>query len=88
MLPGMAASNTANDEYDADLRNPDNWDWDSGATGSPSPDRGITVGIRLNRENARILGDAARKANMPVSRFILAAALDAADRETSRREAS
>ena len=88
MLEDIAQRNTANDDFDAELRNADNWDWDSGVTGLPSPDPGLIVGIRLNREHARILGDAARKADMPVSRYILAAALEAADRDPARREAS
>lgn len=88
MLCGMAQRNTANDSFDAELRSPDNWDWDSGETGTPSPDPGLIVGIRLNRDDARILGAAARRANMPISRYILAAALKVADRDTSQREAS
>lgn len=88
MLCDMAQRNTANDDFDAELRSADNWDWESGETGTPSPDPGLIVGIRLNRENARVLGDAARRADMPVSRYILAAALEVADRDTSRREAS
>jgi hypothetical protein len=88
LLCGMVRRHTSNDDFDAELRSSDNWDWDSGVTDAPSPDPGLIVGIRLNRDNARVLGDAARRANMPISRFILAAALEAADRDASRREAS
>lgn len=81
MLHHMTVQRQPSEDEEADLRNPDNWDWDAAVWNWPSPRPAITVSVRLERENARLLGAAARKAEMPVSRYLLQAALEAARRD-------
>ena len=49
----------------------------------PSPRPAITVSVRRAREDARLLGEAARKAEMALSRFLLQAALEVTRRDLS-----
>jgi hypothetical protein len=68
------------DEELAELMDPENWDWDNVLIGVPSPNPTLTIGIRLDAEESRLLGDAARAANMPMTRYIKRVALEAARR--------
>jgi len=81
MLHHMPAQRRPSEDEEADLQNPDNWDWEAAVWSRPSPRPAITVSVRLERENARLLGEAARKADMPLSRYLLQAALETARRE-------
>lgn len=74
------------DEIEAELHDPKYWDWDSTVVGLPSPHPSISVGVRLAGEEARLVGDDARKAGMPVSRYLLHAALENARRDLETRD--
>jgi hypothetical protein len=60
---------------------PATWDWENARAGSPMPNPTLIIGVRLDADDARTLGAAARAANMPLSRSILEAALKAARAE-------
>ncbi len=81
MLHHMTAQRRPTEDEEADLQNPDTWDWEAAVWNRPSPRPAITVSVRLEREDARVLGAAARKAEMPVSRYLLHAALETARRD-------
>jgi hypothetical protein len=70
------------DEELAELMDPESWDWDSAYIVEPDPARKATLGltIRFDADEARILGDAARAAEMPLSRYIKLVALESAKR--------
>jgi hypothetical protein len=66
----------------AELMDPESWDWDSAYVFEPDPARKATLGLTLHfdADESRILGEAARAANMPMSCYIKEVALEAAKR--------
>jgi hypothetical protein len=81
MFSHMEPSSQTLDEVEAELQDPNYWDWSSREAGIPSTSPAITVGVRLELDDARLIGDAARKANLPISRYLLQVAREAARRE-------
>lgn len=63
-----------------ELLDPETWDWNNTVIGVPAPDPTLTLGVRLDADEARTLGDAAHAAKMPLSRYIKRVALEAAER--------
>lgn len=80
--PTTRPSGPPDDQELAELMDPESWDWDSAYVVEPDPHRTATLGltIRFDADESRILGDAARAANMPITRFIKHVALEAAKR--------
>lgn len=78
--PRTDTSAPPDDDELAELMNPDAWDWDNALIGDPAPSPTLTIGIRLDADEARVLGDAARAANMPLSQYIKRVALEAVKR--------
>jgi hypothetical protein len=70
------------DEELAELMDPESWDWDSAYMVEPDPARKVTLRLSLHfdADESRLLGDAARAANMPMTRYIKYVALEAAKR--------
>lgn len=81
MLSDMATKHRTLDDIEAELRDPAYWEGSTTEAGIPCPNPILTVGVRLELEDARLIGDAARKANLPINRYLLQAA-----RETARRD--
>jgi hypothetical protein len=77
----MALNDQTLDDIDAELQDPNYWDWSTREAGIPSPCPAITIGVRLELEDARLIGDAARKANLPINRYLLQVAREAARRD-------
>jgi hypothetical protein len=78
--PRTDTNSPPDDDELAELMNPDTWDWDNVLVGVPAPNPTLTIGIRLEGDDVRILSAAARAANMPLSRYIKQVALEAATR--------
>jgi hypothetical protein len=68
------------DELERELMDSDYWDESTTVVGAPVPNPTLTIGIRLERDEVRILSAAAQTADVPLSRYILQAALKAAKR--------
>ena len=81
MLSNMPHQHRITDDLEAELQDPENWDWEHAVVCEPVTSPTITYSVRLDRQTARILGDAARKHDMPVSRYLLHAALETARRD-------
>ena len=81
MLSAMVTQHQTLDDIDAELQDPNYWDWSTREAGIPSPCPAITVGVRLELEDARLIGDAAEKANLPINRYLLQVAREAARRD-------
>ena len=77
----MAPNDPTRDDIDAELQDPDCWDWSTREAGIPSPCPAITEGVRLELADARLIGDAARNANLPINRYLLQIAREAAHRD-------
>lgn len=69
------------DDMEAELQDPEQWDREHAVVGEPVASPTMTYSVRLDPQSARILGDAARKHDMPVSRYLLHAALETARRD-------
>lgn len=81
MLSNMSHHHRLSDDIEAELQDPENWDREHAVVGEPVESPAITYSVRLDLQTARILGDAARKHDMPVSRYLLYAALETARRD-------
>ena len=57
---------------------PEFWDWNTPVDVVRSDNPGLILHIRLGGDDVPTLGAAARSANMPLSRYFLPAALEAA----------
>ncbi len=68
------------DPEERDLMNPDTWDWEHPVEGQTSSTVTATFEVSFDRDQVRILSQAARAANLPVGRFIQQVALQAAQR--------
>lgn len=81
MLANMPHHHRISDDYEAELHDPESWDREHAVVGEPVESPAITYSVRLDLQTARILGAAARKHDMPVSRYLLHAALETARRD-------
>lgn len=84
MLADMATQHahpTTLDERDAELRDPAYWAGSTTERGIPVENPVLTVGVRLELADAQLIGDAAEKANLPINRYLLQAAREAAHRD-------
>ncbi len=81
MLSNMPHQHRITDDLEAEWQDPETWDREHAVVGEPVKSPTITYSVRLDLQTARILGDAARKAEMPVSRYLLHAALETARRD-------
>ena len=84
MLSDMAtnhAHSTSLDERDAALRDPAYWADSTTERGIPTPNPVLTAGVRLELADAQLIGDAAEKAGVPINRYLLQAAREAARRD-------
>jgi hypothetical protein len=63
------------DEERAALMDPDYWDWEKPIAGIPVENPQLELGIVLDLKEARLLGEAARTANLPMNQYIKQAAL-------------
>ncbi len=81
MLSHKTSQSQTLDEVEAELRDPDYWDSSTTERGIPCVNPVITVGVRLEFADARLIGDAAEKANLPINRYLLQVAREAALRD-------
>jgi hypothetical protein len=77
----MAPNHRTLDEVEAEMRDPDYWDSNTIEAGIPCPNLILTIGVRLELDDARLIGDVARKANLPINRYMLQVAREAARRD-------
>jgi hypothetical protein len=77
----MATQHRTLDERDAELRDPAYWEGSTTERGIPTPNPVLTVGVRLELADAQLIGDAARKANLAINRYLLQVAREAARRD-------
>lgn len=66
------------DAEERDLMNPDTWDWEHPVEGEASSKVTATFEVSFDRDQVRLLSQAARAANLPVGRYIQQVALEAA----------
>jgi hypothetical protein len=78
--PHEAPWNEPLDERERELMDPDYWDESTTEVYGPSPRRGIRLVLHLEGEDLRAISAAAQTADVPLSRYILQAALKAAKR--------
>jgi hypothetical protein len=78
--PYDAPWNEPLDERERELMDPSSWDESTAVVYGPAPRHGIRLELRLAGEDLRVINVAADKADMPLSRYIKHAALDAAKR--------
>ena len=71
MRSGMATKHCTLDDIEAELRDPASRGGRSTEAGIPCPNPIRTIGVRLELDDARLIGDAARKANLPINRYLL-----------------
>jgi hypothetical protein len=80
-MPSMSTDNATTprtlDDIDRELQDPEQWDWETPVTLTISPDLTIDLGIRLSREELRLLSAAADAADMKLSDYIKEAAIAA-----------
>jgi hypothetical protein len=81
MLFHMAMQHRTLDDIEAELRDPAYWEGSTTEAGIPCPNPILTIGVRLELDDARLIGDAARKANLPINRYVLQVAREAARRD-------
>lgn len=62
------------DALDRELQDPETWDWDNPVTLTASPNRTLTLTIRLSRDDARLLGLGAEDAGLKLSEYLVWAA--------------
>ena len=77
----MATQHRTLDDVEAELRDPAYWEGSTTEAGIPCSNPILTVGVRLELDDARLIGDAARKANLPINRYLLQVAREAARRD-------
>ncbi len=81
MLSDMATRHCTLDDIEAELRDPSYWEGSTTEAGIPCPNPILTIGMRLEFDDARLIGDAARKASLPINRYLLQVAREAARRD-------
>lgn len=74
----MATQHRTLDDIEAELRDPAYWEGSTTDAGIPCPNPILTVGLRLELDDARLIGNAAQKANLPINRYLLQVAREAA----------
>lgn len=77
----MATQHRTLDDIEAELRDPAYWEGSTTDAGIPCPNPILTVGLRLELDDARLIGNAAQKANLPINRYLLQVAREAARRD-------
>jgi hypothetical protein len=78
--PHDAPWNEPLDERERELMDPNYWDESTTEVYGPSPHHSIRLVLQLGGEDLRVINAAADQARMPLSRYILQAALEAAKR--------
>ena len=68
------------DAEERELMNPDAWDWEHPVEGQTASNVRATIEVSFDRDQVRLLSQAARAANLPVGRSIQQIALKAAQR--------
>lgn len=68
------------DAEERDLMNADTWAWQHPVEGQTSSNVTATFEVSFDRDQVRLLSQAARAANLPVGRYIQQVALKAAQR--------